>query len=68
MQSKPHQSIAKQCFDQSMALLAYKSALFQCGFSPAELLMSRKLRTTLPLVRKQRIPKVPDTKVVQQED
>ena len=30
--------------------------------------MSRKLRTTLPLVRKERIPKVPDIKVVQRED
>ncbi|XP_056149816.1 probable ATP-dependent DNA helicase HFM1 [Lampris incognitus] len=32
----------------SDALLSYKASPLQCGLSPAELLMKRKLRTTLP--------------------
>ena len=58
------------CHGKSTELVTQKVCV--CGgggaFSPAELLMSRKLRTTLPLVRKKRIPKVPDIKVVQQDD
>ena len=36
------------------------STPLQNGFTPLELLMSRKLRTTVPIPREQRKPSVPD--------
>lgn len=43
-----------------MALLTYRSTLFPwCNLSPAQLLMGRQLRTTLPLVDDQLKPKWP---------
>ena len=43
-----------------LAILSYRSTPLQNGFTPSELLMSRKLRTTVPIPREQRKPKVPD--------
>ena len=34
--------------DPYLALLSYRTAPLECGLFPAELLMNRKLRTTLP--------------------
>ena len=61
-------ALLNKASDPSMEMLVYRSTPLQCEFSLAELLMSRKLRTNLPLVRKERIPKVPDIKVVRQKD
>ncbi|KAJ8935648.1 hypothetical protein NQ314_012711 [Rhamnusium bicolor] len=36
--------------NMEFALMSYRSTPLECGFSPAELLMSRKIKTTLPLL------------------
>lgn len=46
--------------DPYLAILSYRSTPLQNGFTPSELLMNRKLRTTVPITRGQRKPKVPD--------
>ena len=46
--------------DPDMALLAYRATPLENGFSPAELLFSRRVRTTVPLTLDQRRPTVPD--------
>ena len=43
--------------DMYMAMLAYRSTPLDNGLSPAELLMGRKLRTTVPVIPEQLIPK-----------
>ena len=46
--------------DSYKAMLAYRSTPLEHGYSPAELLMSRRLRTTLPTSTSQLKPQVPD--------
>ena len=54
--------------DPYLALLAYRSTPTAVGYTPSELLMNRKLRTTIPISRDLRIPKVPDYSDVVKRD
>ena len=53
-------SLLQKRDDPYMALLSYRSTPLHNGFSPAELLMSRKLRTNVPMIPDQLRPRVPD--------
>lgn len=61
-------NLLKKSRDPYLALLAYRSTPLEVGFSPAELLMSRRLRTTVPDIQKQRQPSIPDSSVVVARD
>ena len=61
-------SLLKKPGDHYLALLAYRSTPLECGYSPAQLLMSRNIRTTLPMVRDQRSPMVVDSQDLQKRD
>ena len=54
--------------DPYMALLAYRTTPLQNGYSPSELLMSRRLRSTFPISLKQRMPEKPDMAMVRNRD
>ena len=54
--------------DPYLAVLAYRSTPLRIGYSPSELLMGRKLRSTVPLSRSQRQPQLPDAEAVRLQD
>ena len=54
--------------DMYLAILAYRMTLTEIGYSPAELLMNRKLCTTVPMLPELRKPTVIDPSLVAQKD
>ncbi len=59
---KTIKAMLKKESDPYMALLAYRSTPLQNGYSPSELLMGRRLRTTVPVLPETLNPKIPDLK------
>ncbi|UYV63198.1 K02A2.6-like [Cordylochernes scorpioides] len=60
--------ILKKNQDPSLGLLEYRSTLLENGYSPAELLMGRKLRTTLPIAPENLNPKLVDSQTLKRKE
>ena len=60
--------LLKQSNDLYLALLAYHSTPLKLGYSPAELVMGRALRTTIPIPLEQLQPKLPNSKELRKKD
>ena len=60
---KTVKALLRKAKDPYLALLAYRSTPTAVGYTPSELLINRKLRTTIPISRDLRIPKVLTTQM-----
>ena len=65
---KTVKSLLKKSDDPYIALMIYRSTPLHNGFSPSELLMNRKLRTTLPILESQLQPSIPEYSVVSEKE
>ena len=65
---KTIKGLLKKETDPYLALQSYRATPLQIGYSPAELLMGRRLRTTVLITRKQLIPRAPDSILVQKRE
>ena len=61
-------SILKKEKDQAKALLAYRSTPLACGYSPAQLLMGRNIRSTVPTFPAHLKPQLPNVKKLRQQE
>ena len=53
--------------DRNMAILEYRTTPLKCGYSPSQLLMNRRLRTTLPAANTLLLPQAIDVKEVRRK-
>ncbi|UYV67950.1 hypothetical protein LAZ67_5002584, partial [Cordylochernes scorpioides] len=60
--------ILKKNQDPSLGLLEYRSTPLENGYSPAELLMGRKLRTTLPIAPENLNPRLMDSQTLKRKE
>ncbi|UYV73932.1 K02A2.6-like [Cordylochernes scorpioides] len=60
--------ILKKNQDPSLGLLEYRSTPLENGYSPAELLMGRKPRTTLPIAPENLNPKLVDSQTLKRKE
>ncbi|UYV77733.1 K02A2.6-like [Cordylochernes scorpioides] len=60
--------ILKKNQDPSLGLLEYRSTPLENGYSPAELLMGRKLRTTLPIAPENLNPRLVDSQNLKRKE
>ncbi|UYV80374.1 hypothetical protein LAZ67_19000010 [Cordylochernes scorpioides] len=60
--------ILKKNQDPSLGLLEYRSTPLENGYSPAELLMGRKLRTTLPIAPENHNPRLVDSQTLKRKE
>ena len=61
-------SLLEKSDDPYVALMSYRSTPLENGYSPAELLMGRKLRTTIPTITEQLLPSIPPKSVVKEKE
>ena len=61
-------SILKNEKDQAKALLAYRSTPLACGYSPAQLLMGKNIRSTVPTFPAHLKPQLPDVEKLRQRE
>ena len=62
-------SLLKDCEDPHLALLSYRTTpLPFCNYSPAQLLMGRRLRSAIPILPKALVPNWPDLKQFREID